>query len=367
MIRKIFVFANMGHLDELPKSGGQTSARRVMKGLEGEGFEVVPIRRHRNEWEGRWKHKAEALLFALIDPCKIIGKMLFGSRKDSVFLHLTYAGPLVPYELFLSVLMLLMGYKRITYLKGGQVLDFYPRGSRLHKWMFKKNMDLQQLVMAEGEPTIDIIKKVSNVRTVYFPNYVFDDQIPVVPISRPQAEIGLLYFGRMAPDKNIHVILDAFELLCARHSNLHLTLIGGKGQSQAYADMIDRRITESPYSDRITRRGITPFEEISKLMQTHHFFVFPSQEKAEGHSNSLNEAMSQGLIPVVSNWHFNQSVVGSADLVVRGFEAAAYALCIEHLLQSDLQALSASMAERVRNHYAFSRVMPRIAGFLNAV
>lgn len=38
MVKRIFVFANMGFLDQLPKSGGQSSARRVMEGLKKEGL-----------------------------------------------------------------------------------------------------------------------------------------------------------------------------------------------------------------------------------------------------------------------------------------------------------------------------------------
>lgn len=50
-IRNIYLFANMGFLNQLPKSGGQTSARRVMEGLRQSGFKVIPIRRHRAELE----------------------------------------------------------------------------------------------------------------------------------------------------------------------------------------------------------------------------------------------------------------------------------------------------------------------------
>jgi len=93
----------MGHLDELPKSGGQSSARRVMQGLENAGYKIVPIRRHRAELEGRWKHWIEVLSFAVIDLLKIFCRMAFGKRKNSALLHLSYAGPLVPYELITKV------------------------------------------------------------------------------------------------------------------------------------------------------------------------------------------------------------------------------------------------------------------------
>ena len=141
MIRRIFVFANMGFLDQLPKSGGQSSARRVLEGLKEESFEVIPIRRHRAELEGRWKHQMEIMTFAVIDLFRIMGKMMMAKRKEAAFLHLTYAGTLVPYELLLTIAVRLLGYKSLIYLKGGQVLEGYTNGSELHRWMFKKTME----------------------------------------------------------------------------------------------------------------------------------------------------------------------------------------------------------------------------------
>ena len=53
MIKKFFVFGNIGKMTELPKSGGQSSARRVMQGLERMGYETVPIVRRRCVLEGK--------------------------------------------------------------------------------------------------------------------------------------------------------------------------------------------------------------------------------------------------------------------------------------------------------------------------
>ena len=236
MTDKLYVFANMGHLDQLPKSGGQTSARRVMKGLESSGFDIIPIRRHRNEWEGRVLHKLEALLFAVVDPVKIIFRMLFGKRKNSAFLHLTYAGPLVPYELFLTILVRMMGYKSLIYLKGGQVLDCYRDGNRMHRWMFKKTMDMQRKVFFEGMESLKLVEGISKTPLVYFPNYVFDEKILKVLPHKPKDNIKILYFGRVAPNKNVHVGIEASNILCEKYDNVHYTIIGGLGQSKAYGD-----------------------------------------------------------------------------------------------------------------------------------
>lgn len=368
MIDKLYIFANMGHLNELPKSGGQSSSRRVMKGLQKSGFDIVPIRRHRNELEGRWKHKLEALTFALIDPCKIVTKMMIGNRKGAAFLHLTYAGPLVPYELFLTLLVKMMGYKSLIYMKGGQVLDFYANGSKWHRWMFKKTMDLQSKVFFEGMESLKLVSGISNTPLVYFPNYVFDEQILDVVPDKPKDRFNILYFGRIAPNKNIHVILDVFEMLCQQHSNVYLTLIGGIGQSKAYAEMIDRRIEESPYRSKITRMGITPFETIKEIMRTQHFFLFPSKERAEGHSNSLNEAMSQGVIPIVSDYHFNRSIVGDDNLVVKGYEAKDYADRVRCLIrQGDIKTLSEQVNRRTKDTFSYHVVNRQIVMEIKAL
>jgi glycosyltransferase involved in cell wall biosynthesis len=361
MLVKIFVFANMGHLDQLPKSGGQSSARRVMKGLQESGFTVVPIRRHRAELEGKWKHQLEIMTFALIDLLKIVCKMLFCKREGAAFLHLTYAGPLVPYELLLTKIVEAMGYKSIIYFKGGQVLDYYRNGNDRHRKMFKKSLDLQSKVFFEGKESMMLAKSISSTPMAYFPNYVFDDQIPSELPEKTTDIIGLLYFGRIAPNKNIEIIVDTFELLCQKYDNLSLTLIGGAGQSKAYVDRIDYKIKGSPFSSKITRMGITPFDKIREIMQTQHFFIFPSKEKAEGHSNSLNEAMSQGLIPIVSDYHFNRSVVGDDRLVVDGTEALLFANKIDEIISKDnINQLSQQMWRRVKNNFAFSIVGNKI-------
>ncbi len=358
----------MGHLNELPKSGGQSSARRVMKGLQESGFTVVPIRRHRAELEGKWKHQFEVMIFAVIDLLKIVSKMIFEKRKNTAFLHLTYAGPLVPYELLLTRVVKFMGYKSLIYLKGGQVLDYYLNGSERHRKMFKKVMDLQDKVFFEGMESLKIAECISKTPLVYFPNYVFADQIPAELPKRKLDSIGLLYFGRIAPNKNVDIILDAFEMLCKQYDNFYLTIIGGAGQSKSYSTMIDERIGTSAYRGRITRLGITPFEEIIKIMQTQHFFIFPSKEKAEGHSNSLNEAMSQGLIPIVSDYHFNRSIVGDSRLVVKSFDAKDYAEMVKSIMENeDLQALSEQMWKRVKSRFVDAIVLENIVGQIKRI
>lgn len=70
MMKKFFVFGNIGKMSEVPKSGGQSSARRVIKGLENMGYEMEPIVRRRCVMEGKLIHFLETQSFAIIDLVK---------------------------------------------------------------------------------------------------------------------------------------------------------------------------------------------------------------------------------------------------------------------------------------------------------
>mgnify|MGYP000128537365 CR=1 FL=1 len=367
-MKRLYLFGNVGNLSSLPKSGGQTSARRVIKGLEDVGFEVVPIVRHRGVLESRIGHFAEILFFALIDLFKIILVMIGGKRKNTAFLHLTFSGPLVPYEYVISCVVRMMGYKSITYLQGGQFMDFYDYGSSFHKSLFKRNMQMQELVMFEGLEGLRLVKDICSTPLAYFPGYAFDEDIPQTSPNRSADIINICCFGRVAPGKNTLKVIEAFNILCSERDNIRLFVVGGAGQSKNYVEQVDEAISKSPYRNKITRKGLSSPLYIKSLLQECHIFLFPTQERCEGHSNALTEAMTYGVVPVVSDWHFNRSIVGRDDLVVKGYDPADYAKRIFSLIDSgELPVISVEMIERVRNNYSCTKVNASICNKIEKV
>ena len=270
MINRLYVFANMGKLDKLPKSGGQSSARRVMEGFKSEGIEIIPIRRHRAELQTKLGHVLEVGYFAFYDLLKMIAKMIFRRRKNAAFMQMTYAGALVPYELILTSVARIMGFKSVEYLQGGLVMDTFPKKGKLHRWMFCKNIEMQEYVCFEGVDALKLTEGVvKNTHLEHFPSYDF----------------------------------------------------------------------------------------LVEMMQKQHFYLFPTQEKAEGHSNALNEAMSQGVIPIACDYHFNKSVIGEDFLVVKGYEPIDYVKAIEYVLDHvDMEAQSKKLWKRVKDLYSYSKV-----------
>ena len=290
------------------------------------------------------------------------------SRKNSAFFHMSFSGSLVPYEFVLTLLVKIMGFKSILYLQGGQFMDAYINGSKMHRWMFREVMNMQETVFFEGKEGMDMVKSLTQTPLSYFPGYALEESIPTTIDKDIKGKIGIIYFGRIAPNKKIDIIIETFNLLCKKKHELYLTIIGGAGQSKEYVKYIDSMIDNSPYKEHINRYGLSPFSFILEQMKKNIFYLFPTKERCEGHSNSLTEAMSQGLIPIVSDWHFNASVVGDRRLVVEGYEPNSYAECIEKLLDKTIIGqLSNKMLQRVRENFSYKIVMGRIVEEVNNI
>lgn len=362
MVRKLFVFGNIGDLKELPKGGGgQTSCRRVMHGFEEAGLEVAHVSRHFAEWKGKLLHVIEVLFFGLTDLFKIFFHLRKEDPYSTLFFHMTFSGHLLPYEYIVTKMVRIMGFKSVMYLQGGQFLHYYNKGGKRYRALFAKVLNLQAMVLFEGKEGIDLSSSITTTPLSYFPSYSFNKDIPTNVPVRSAETVRLLYFGRIDPHKHVEIVIDCFELLCEHRDDVYLTIIGGPGSSKEYVNQIDKKILSSSHSSHIERYNLSPYEFIKEKMQTHHFFVFPTSEPCEGHSNSLSEAMSQGLIPIVSKHNFNGSIVGNDLLVVDDLSAKAFADTIERILdEGKMESLSRQMLERERELYSYDAVNPRI-------
>lgn len=360
MTNRLYFFANIGDWKKKPIGGGQTSARRVIEGFRQMGIEIVEVDRHWNVFRSKLGHFFENTFYAFANTMELFIVLLFGRRKNSAMFHISYSASLLPLEFVNGVLARFLGYKTILYIKGGKLEDTIKGLNGWKKWMFQKNFNMRSLIFFEGESDMEIVRPYTNSRLVYFPNYIFEHNIPNVLLPKPTDYIGICYFGRITEDKNVHVVLDTFEILAEKYKNLKLTIVGGlsgKGGKKSYYEMIENRCKNSKFSNRIQRVGNSSQEYIANMLDNNHFFLFPSADPCEGQSNSLNEAMSHGLVPVVSNFHFNSTIVGDDRLVVNGYDAIDYAELISQILESNIMdEISNKMWNRIKKVYSFKHV-----------
>lgn len=143
-------------------------------------------------------------------------------------------------------------------------------------------------------------------------------------------EIKLVYFGRLTETKHVEIVIQTLGILLKNGYTSSLDLIGGC--SDEYMNVLQNVIADVGIAEGlITFHGQQPMSVIAEVLSAAHYFVFPSAEPKEGHSNALTEAMAFGVVPIVSNAGFNASICGKAELVVYDYHAASYAQVIMNI------------------------------------
>ena len=353
-MKTIYLFASLGDLQKIAAGGGQTSARRLVKVLKGLGYEVEVVNRtippYTIETLGAKLHKAMGFV---IDPIRYFFYLLIRIRRrgNSVSMTIGYSGFLFPYFFLFVRIGKLLGYKTTIYVKGGFTEEKFECFSKYLKNSYSKGLKKTDFAFYEGEEGANISKKVApKTESVWIPNYVEDGFAPVTNPNKPKGRFNLLYFGRIHEAKNVTLIVDVFNSLCEKYNNISLTIVGSGGSE--YEKSVALKIDNSIYKKRICRIERTEHEKLKDILASHHFFIFPSVESQEGHSNSLNEAMSYGLVPVVSDNNFLPSIVGNDRLVIHEMSAEAYASVIMDVIESgDYDKLSHEIYNRIQQHF----------------
>lgn len=364
----IYLFGTFGNLNDKPMGGGQTSARRIWHNLEKLGYQVEIVNRHRFSGPKNALHKMKTMAGMLYDIAHWYCKLLFSSRKDTLAMAIGYGGVMAPLDSTIMRITKLLGYKSVFYLKGGGTDKMYEEGSERNRCLFKKTLLNSDIVLTEGEINVNLVKTVTDncVKACYMPNYIEDGFFPTEYPNKPSNELNILYFGRIDESKNVKSVVDIFNLVAAKYSSATITIVGKQGTK--YANEVDSMIAASPYKNRITRFGHSSHEDLAKIMRNQHLFLFPSNEDREGHSNSLNEAMAWGIVPVVSSNNFLPSIVGDKSLVVDSYNADDYANTISYIVDNGLiEQKSKQMYQRVKDNFTQQVVENKLQKILKQV
>lgn len=303
-------------------------------------------------------------------------------RKDLIFFSLLYAFQLVKYLLtyiymlstdkeidavhitgfyshliYLELIFVLLGRvcnKKIVYeLRAGGAIKYYKSGSVLYRWSFIKTLSLSNLVLSQGKIYLKFWKDELSDKGVYYPNFIHESYLYTrrndnISIG---SEFNILYLGRIVPEKNLEFTFKIFNklLLDGLKPNLHLIGSYDKSYREFLKNIIDNG---KDVSQRVKFMGVLSQDEIHDKCKDFHFFIFPTKEKREGHSNSLTEAMASGLVPIASDHGFNMDVINSDYLVKSIYSINDYAMTIVEILdEGTWQYYSNEMIERVRCNY----------------
>ena len=192
--------------------------------------------------------------------------------------------------------------------------------------------------------------------TVYIPNGA-----AIAPRRAPRQifEWGLepdnyvLFLGRFSPEKNCHLLIDAFERI---HTDMKLVFAGGSSHSNAYVDELRRH--ESP---RVRFLPWVSGADLEELLGQAALFVLPSE--LEGLSLALLDAMAAGVCVLTSDIPENREVVDGAGFTFRRGDAHDLERMLDVLVHNpELRRQAANRErERIRSQYRWPEIARSIA------
>lgn len=245
--------------------------------------------------------------------------------------------------------------KKIIYEpKNGCMVSDYYKGNAIYRYFNKKVLRRADAVFCQGIEYVRFLKEEFDIEGVYLPNYVMDKYLEASVERKQEEMIHLVFTGRIAPEKNVNLMIEVSKRLSELGINNDLTLIGA--YTEEYKRKLDQIISKLGIKKgQIQFLGSMTQDSILEELRKKDFFIFPSTNRTEGHSNALTEAMACGVIPIASTAGFNRDVIGNGKLIVQEMEADKYAECIADILKNDdVESLRHEMIQRVKNNFTES-------------
>ena len=339
--------------------GGEKGCRRTREILCNAGYDVITVDK------ATMSHGAVSYVKSAILAIFKIKKKLHENPNAILYVVGFYEKNL-PLE---WILINIGGKKRKTIYeaRNGRLVKAYQEKGNLYKKLMDSVLKRADVIFAQGLEYVHFIKQTYGKQAVYTPNYVLNRSLKPYVTDRPFDMIRLVYFGRVSESKNVDVVIRVARELEKDGYNTLTIVIGG--YTEDYKSKLEQVINECELKrDKVQIIGQQSFERICEELQKAHFFVFPSQEKMEGHSNSLTEAMTFGVVPVVSTAGFNASIVGNEELVVGDIDPKKYAEVIESVIKRGLWAeYSLKVYQRIKENYTEDIVRKAIIGAISSL
>lgn len=124
----------------------------------------------------------------------------------------------------------------------------------------------------------------------------------------PQDKFILIFAGRLAKEKNIDFIIDAFNLISKKRDDIHLLIVGGGVEEKN----LKLKVESLNLKDNVTFTGLLQKKDVLPLYKISDIFVFSSFTETQG--LVISEAQAGGL-PVVA-----LAASGVSDVVRNGVD-----------------------------------------------
>lgn len=357
MKNRIFFFAKFGELDKKPYGGGEVGNRRTKFFLENLGYEVVLIHRYCNYRKKTTWVYLNMIFGDFFSVAKMASRLFFKKRNHSVVHISGFTGKYMPLEFLAVYIAHLLRFKVVYEIRGGGIIDCYDKGNVLYKIMFRKTLNYANYIWSQGKENKLLIESNTKSPFFHYPNCVSEDFMPASCPQKPVGIIDIVYMGRINPSKNIDVIVQVANFLKQNMIKFNMNIIGDAEDFPEYLKQIEQYVKMHNLEKEVFFRGKLGKEDMIPFLEKAHFFLFPTEEKREGQSNSLTELMSFGVIPIATSQGYNRTIISCDKLIVDDITAESYGKKIIELSDNgQIEELSNFMYNRIKDNFTYSAV-----------
>ena len=256
-----------------------------------------------------------------------------------------------------SFLPRLAGKKTVVTVQG---LD-WQRGkwgriaSRVLRWGEVAAVSSPDATMVVSRTLQQHYRQQYNRDTIYVPNGA-----TLAPSRLPQQLIEwdllpnnyVLFLGRFSPEKNCHLLINAFESL---NTGMKLVLAGGSSGGSSHSDSYAKSLRRHE-SDRIRFLPWVSGSNLEELLSNAALFVLPSD--IEGLSLALLDAMAAGVCVLTSDIPENNEVVEGAGFTFHRGDQADLERMLDWLVHNpELRRQSAAQGrERIQSQFLWPSI-----------
>lgn len=232
---------------------------------------------------------------------------------------------------------------------------------------------------AAARPLIDAVFTISSNGTAVFQKHGYRNvvQVPlgfdtdlfhIDEAARARARAGLEiapevvtfgYFGRVVPQKGVHLIVEALGRLARSHPDRDWRLLLDSFDPVDYALQIERQIEQSGLSPRVVRFEAN-HHEVADYMRASDVVLLASlttRTSIEQYGRVVPEAMACGALAIVSNSGAPKELVGTCGVVLPESDVGRLTTALQEVLiqPEKFAALRLAGAERARTQLSVQR------------
>jgi glycosyltransferase involved in cell wall biosynthesis len=178
--------------------------------------------------------------------------------------------------------------------------------------------------------------------------------------------ILLVYMGRIAPEKNLEFLLEAFAGVAHALPNVHLLILGGGQKDQKeYEERLRAMPGELRIVERVRFTGMIPYTQLPSYLAMCDVFVTASV--TEVHPFSVIEAMAAGLpIVGIDSPGVGDSVADGVSGLLSANELASFTAKLTYLcMKKDLRKKMGAAAMQASEQFSIERTTRIMLGHYN--